>query len=85
MPDHLHFVIGIHGDAQLSNIIRDFKRITARMAQIQWQRNYFDHRIRHDESLSEKIDYIRANPIRAGLIGEGEEWPFVISEVDLER
>jgi REP element-mobilizing transposase RayT len=29
MPDHLHMLIGAAGDAQLSNLIRDFKRITA--------------------------------------------------------
>ena len=29
MPDHLHMLIGVPGDAQLSKLIRDFKRITA--------------------------------------------------------
>jgi REP element-mobilizing transposase RayT len=37
MPDHLHMLIGVPGDAQLSRLIRDFKRITARMAKIDWQ------------------------------------------------
>jgi hypothetical protein len=50
MPDHLHMLIGVPGDAQLSNLIRDFKRITTRIANISWQRNFFDHRLRHDES-----------------------------------
>jgi putative transposase len=84
MPDHLHMLIGISGDSELSKLIRDFKRVTARMAKINWQRNFFDHRIRHDESEDEKAAYIRANPIREGLITEGENWPFAISEIDLE-
>ena len=72
MPDHLHMLIGVPGDAQLSGLIRDFKRITARMAKIDWQRNFFDHRLRHDESLAEKFEYICQNPVRAGLITQAK-------------
>jgi putative transposase len=36
MPDHLHMLVGIPGDADLSNLGRDFKRITARIARIRW-------------------------------------------------
>src|ERR1700704_5651186 len=72
--DHLHMLIGIPGDAQLSKLIRDFKRITARITKIEWQRNFFDHRLRHDESEDEKAAYIRENPMRAGLITANEKW-----------
>jgi REP element-mobilizing transposase RayT len=34
MPDHLHLLVGIPGDANLSNLVRDFKRITAKIARI---------------------------------------------------
>ena len=54
MPDHLHMLIGVPGNAQLSSLIRDFKRITTRIANIARQRNFFDHRLRRDESLDEK-------------------------------
>ena len=66
MPDHLHLLIGIDGNTPLSDIVRDFKRIMARTTSIKWQRNYFDHRVRKDESLAEKVDYILNNPVRAG-------------------
>jgi len=84
MPDHLHMLIGVPGNAQLSRLIRDFKRITARMAKIDWQRNFFDHRLRHDESLAEKFEYVCQNPVRAGLITQGEEWPYAIDASDLD-
>jgi len=77
MPDHLHMLIGIPGDASLSNLVRDFKRITAKIAGIQWQRNFFDHRLRHDESETEKYEYICQNPVRAGLAPVADEWPYV--------
>ncbi len=78
MPDHLHMLIGVPGDGELSKLVRDFKRITARTAKINWQRNFFDHRLRHDESETEKFEYIRENPVRAGLIGPNDDWPYVL-------
>jgi len=84
MPDHLHALVGIGGDDSLADIIRDFKRITVRIAGIRWQPNFFDHRLRHDESMSEKEDYIRENPIRAGLIDRQEKWPFMLEVKNLE-
>jgi putative transposase len=68
MPDHLHLLIGVPGDVRLANLIRDFKRMTARATKVKWQRNFFDHRLGHDESESEKFDYIEHNPVRAGLV-----------------
>ena len=76
MPDHLHMLVGVSGDAQLSKVVRDFKRITAKIAKVNWQRNFFDHRLRHDESETEKFDYICQNPIRAGLVRLADEWPY---------
>jgi REP-associated tyrosine transposase len=84
MPDHLHMLIAIEGDTDLSDLIRDFKRITAKTARIRWQRNFFDHRLRHDESEDEKAEYIRQNPIRAGLIETDQEWPYVMDSDDLD-
>jgi putative transposase len=31
MPDHFHMLVGIPGDADLSNLVRGFKRITAKI------------------------------------------------------
>lgn len=36
----------------------------------------FDHLIRHGESYSEKWEYVRQNPVRAGLVGTPEDWPW---------
>jgi hypothetical protein len=40
MPDHLHMLVGIPGNAVLSNLVRDFKRITAKIGSIRWQRDF---------------------------------------------
>ena len=77
MPDHLHALIAIDGRDSLSQMIRDYKRITAKLGRIEWQRKFFDHRLRHDESLTEKFAYICQNPVRAGLIQNEANWPYV--------
>jgi putative transposase len=85
MPDHLHGLISIRGDIELANLVRNFKRITARLGGIRWQRNFFDHRLRQNESLTVKGAYIRANPVRAGLVGSEEDWAYTRSFADFDR
>jgi putative transposase len=40
-----------------------------------WQRGFFDHRLRADESFEEKATYVRMNPVRKGLVGRPDDWP----------
>src|SRR5207302_726122 len=75
MPDHLHALIAMDGEASLSSTIANFKRATSKFAGVRWQRNFFDHRLRHDESSTEKDAYIRYNPVRAGLVPSKSHWP----------
>ena len=83
MPDHLHMLIGVPRDTPLLNLIRDFKRITTRIANIAWQRNFS---ITDCEMMREivKAAYIRVNPVRAGLIAEHERWSYAIGVNDLD-
>ncbi len=41
-----------------------------------WQREFFDHVLRSDESYSEKWNYVRENPVRAGLVPRPEDWKY---------
>ena len=41
-----------------------------------WQEGCFDRLLRSDESLSDKWEYLRQNPVRAGLVASPEDWPF---------
>jgi hypothetical protein len=50
-------------------LLGDWKRYAATQQGISW---------RSDESWQAKVNYIRMNPIRAGLIREGEKWPYLI-------
>ena len=78
MPDHVHALIAPAPDRILSRLVGDWKRYTATRANIGWQKNFFEHRLRGSEGWEEKAAYIKANPVRAGLCQPGEPWPFQI-------
>ncbi|MEY4299809.1 MAG: hypothetical protein RIR25_1045, partial [Verrucomicrobiota bacterium] len=65
--------------------IAAFKKFTARTLGIRWQRGFFDHRLRHEESEREKADYILRNPGRAGLVAQWEQWPHCFMAPDAFR
>ena len=39
-----------------------------------WEEESFDHVLRSDESLKEKCEYIRQNPVRRGLVKNPEDY-----------
>jgi hypothetical protein len=41
-----------------------------------WQREFFDHVLRSNESYSEKWNYVFDNPVRAGLVSTTQEWKY---------
>ena len=41
-----------------------------------WQKSFHDHRIRSSESEAQKWEYVRLNPVRAGLVKRPEEWSY---------
>jgi REP element-mobilizing transposase RayT len=77
MPDHLHALISFPRDKVPAKVMANWKEIIAKQTGISWQRDYFDHRLRSDESHEEKSHYIRQNPVRKGLVTNPEEWKFV--------
>jgi hypothetical protein len=65
----------------MSCVIGDWKHFQTRKHGIDWQEGYFDHRLRNDErgeQLSAKMNYIRQNPVIAGLWAKAEDWLWVI-------
>ncbi|MBD5779827.1 transposase [Pelagicoccus sp. NFK12] len=79
MPDHLHALIAFPSRDSMTKTIANWKRYTARTLSIDWQTNFFDHRIRNDENWELKAQYIRENPVRAGLVKHSQDWPHFIA------
>ena len=78
MPDHVHLLVSFpNPEKVLRAVMSKWKEWNAKRAGIKWQRDFFEHRLRKEESVREKADYILANPIRAGLATDTTPWPFV--------
>jgi len=83
MPDHVHFFCrGTRDSVGLSRFAAKWKEPTSKalvptgVIPPIWQRGFFDHLLRSGESYSEKWEYVRHNPVRAGLVARPEDWPF---------
>ena len=77
MADHCHFLASFPGDDEMTKVVKDWKRFTAKRTGIVWQDGFFEHRLRSHESREEKERYILENPVRAGLVANAESWPWI--------
>jgi REP element-mobilizing transposase RayT len=95
MPDHVHllFLPLRNKDGwpfPLVEILQCMKSTTAhrvnkilRISGPLWEEESFDHILRSDETLKEKCEYIRQNPVEAGLVARPEDyrWLWVNPEI----
>ena len=87
MPDHVHLFVSGHIEFVLSPWVGGLKRamsVALGMTHF-WQPGFFDHVLRSDESFSEKWEYVRANPVRAGLVASADDWPYQGEIVMIDR
>jgi putative transposase len=76
MPDHVHFLVSFIGEESYHRTVGDWKHWQTTQHGIRWQENFFEHRLRSDESLDLKARYMMNNPVRAGLVDDERKWPF---------
>jgi REP element-mobilizing transposase RayT len=83
MPDHLHLFLTVDDDRiRLAEWIRSLKNTVSKALRVRgdtspcWQKGFFDHVMRSGDSYSQKWEYVRANPVRAGLVSRPEDWPY---------
>jgi REP element-mobilizing transposase RayT len=84
MPDHVHFFCAAGRDAKpLSRFMQLWKQWTSKRLVRElgfdvpiWQEEFFDHVLRSSESCDQKWDYVRENPLGAGLTTNTDDWPF---------
>ena len=87
MPDHVHLFVRGGPEFSLSQWVRLLKRELSKVIigePRHWQPGFFDHLIRRSESYGEKWEYVRQNPVRAGLVADADAWPFQGEIVRLE-
>jgi REP element-mobilizing transposase RayT len=86
MPDHVHLLLTPLRNAEgnlysLVEIVQGIKSASAhslnralgRSGPV-WQEEFFDHVLRSEESLVEKLEYVRQNAVRRGLVKKPEDY-----------
>jgi REP-associated tyrosine transposase len=83
MPDHIHLFVGFGPESKSISVwIKSLKNTISKtlnratLSAPHWQKGFFDHVIRSDESYDQKWIYVRENPVRAGLVRAAEGWPY---------
>lgn len=86
MPDHVHLLLTALRDEKgwpysLPTILKLVKGTSARSVNKLldscgpvWQEEFFDHVLRSQESFEEKLEYLRQNPVRRGLVRRPEDY-----------
>ena len=83
MPDHLHLLAApASDDGSPFDLLRRFKGLTTRIAWScgiagrLWQPRCYDQVLRSDESIIRVAEYIINNPVRRGLVGDWQDYPW---------
>lgn len=81
MPDHIHLLTApLDRESSVAAFLKWFKRwfneSSGAPKKSQWQQGGFDRLLRTSESIHEKWNYVRENPVRAGLVAYWKQWPY---------
>ena len=89
MPDHVHLFVTGPDDFDLGRWMGTLKQFLAKAVACRpkplWQRRFFDHVLRSEESYGQKWNYVRDNPVRAGLVAKAEDWPYAGEIIAIDR
>ncbi|MFN2623273.1 MAG: transposase [Chthoniobacterales bacterium] len=96
MPDHIHLFVCGPNNFELGRWTGMLKQClekavlvaaspTGRRLQKIWQRRFFDHVLRNEESYAQKWEYVRDNPVRAGLVTDPDDWPYAGEIITIDR
>ena len=87
MPDHMHWLFQLMGDAELKCVIQSIKGRTSRRINLAreetspvWQSGFYDRALRRMESLHDAGYYILHNPVRAGLVEHYSDYKLLYAE-----
>jgi REP element-mobilizing transposase RayT len=92
MPDHVHLLLTPLRDEKgwpyaLPLVLKLLKGASARSVNKLedssgplWQEESFDHVLRSQESFKEKLEYLRQNPVRRGLVSRPEDYKWLLVE-----
>jgi len=82
MPDHIHLFVKVPPPSEnLSKWVKSLKNVLSKQLRSggctapHWQKGFFDHVLRSQESCSQKWQYMVENSVRKQLAVGFEDWP----------
>lgn len=84
MPDHIHFIATLDLSKGLKTTVSAWKRYQKKTLGIEWQSDFFEHRLRNQSEFDEKAHYIRMNPVRLGFVKTPNEWQHVLDRSSID-
>jgi putative transposase len=78
MPDHVHVLFRLGEKLNAGRCVARWKTQIKKQSGFagEWQRDFWEHRVRENERWEDYGFYMFLNPYRAGLVGAGETWPW---------
>ena len=84
MPDHAHAIFRLIGTLSLTQILKSIKgrtahrinEISGRQGQV-WTQESFDHIVRGEAEWEDKMEYVRRNPVKKGLVASPEHYKWL--------
>lgn len=83
MPNHVHVMLEQIAGHRLADIVHSWKSFTAHAINKArgsngrvWSPEYFDRYVRDECHYANAKYYIENNPVKAGLVGRPEDWPY---------
>ncbi len=85
MPNHVHALVDTTADATSMKVVwQRWKGRTARRCNEAlerrgtfWQKEWFDRWVRDEAEMLKTVEYIRNNPVKAGLVKDWQNFPWV--------
>jgi putative transposase len=90
MPDHLHLLLTPAPEISLERTMQFIKggysyRLGKTKRGLIWQESFTNHRIRDEQDYARHSEYICLNPVRAGLAGRPEAYPYSSARVKFQK
>jgi REP element-mobilizing transposase RayT len=82
MPDHIHLLVRVasRNACGLTRWVGWWKRELSKTMEWNegsaWQKGFWDTNVRSPNIYSDKLRYVRENPVKAGLVAISEQWPY---------
>lgn len=86
MPDHLHLLVeGLRHDSDLRRLVKLAKQRSGVVYASDhytglWQEGYYERVLRQTDDAMSVARYILENPVRAGLVRNAQDYPFLGSD-----